>query len=209
MCLQDGMLNDGIWIPTCEMGAGKACCLANGQKNCCNDTANLFDFKPGWIQAVLNPDGTNRLPPVKQANVESSSTSTTLSPESTSPSSQTSSLSVESSSTSPAIEVPSSPSFSPAAIAAVAVLACLLALCMGALGFIWIRYNSERKKVAALERDHATGQQTISTYAAEIQQQQHSYYNEKPLPDNPIVTAVEMPGTEISQELPCRDQKLR
>ncbi|KAI0377377.1 hypothetical protein F5Y04DRAFT_264530 [Hypomontagnella monticulosa] len=205
MCLEDGMLNDGIWIPTCVMGAGKACCLGSGMTNCCNDTKNLFDFKPGWIQAVLDPDGINRLPPIKQADVASPSTSTTPSPESTPPSSQTSSLSSESSRASPDIEVQRGPSFSSAAIAIVAVLACLLALSTTALGFLWIRHNNERKKMAALEQNYAIGQQTISNYAAQLQQ---SYYNEKPLPNNPIV-AVEMPGTEISQELPCRSEKLK
>ncbi|KAI1463687.1 uncharacterized protein F4812DRAFT_237870 [Daldinia caldariorum] len=147
MCLGDGMLKDGVWILTCDMAAGKACCLTN-DTSCCGSESSWFDFKPGYIKAVLNGDGSNRLGPYISAGESHSLTSVTTS------TSQTSAISTEKTNSviSPSIAAnqssdPSpSPSFSTAAIGATASLGALLVISITALIFIYLRRSKRDKQ---------------------------------------------------------------
>ncbi|KAI7788676.1 uncharacterized protein LA080_008566 [Diaporthe eres] len=68
MYRQSYQLEVGVWIQSCSLQDKKACCVTDAPSaSCCNDTSNLFSFTPGYIQAVINGDGTNRLGPATVA----------------------------------------------------------------------------------------------------------------------------------------------
>ncbi|KAI0098123.1 hypothetical protein F4776DRAFT_650824 [Hypoxylon sp. NC0597] len=211
MCLGEGMLEDGIWVLTCDMKAGKACCLI-GDTSCCGNESTLFDFKPGYIRAVLNGDGTNRLGPYVDAKGVTEATSIIIS------SSQTSSIVTSSTATSEdaiyqsdhpgtanvssdSLSSSPSPNFSTAAIAAVAVLGTLLAMSLLALIFLWLRSKKKGQEKHSSEMKPA-----LEIPSA---QQQHTYTANRYGPNllqNGMVSELrqapgELPGNIAAYEL--------
>ncbi|KAI8625496.1 hypothetical protein F5Y19DRAFT_479603 [Xylariaceae sp. FL1651] len=172
LCVEDGMLSVGIWVQTCEMGVGKACCLID-ETSCCNGSSKLFDFKPGYIKAVLNGDGTNRLLPYTDgkevtysspAPLLSSSSSPLLLPSFVSTTVAKTTDAVASASTSASLcrteGKPANPRFSNSAIAATSVLAVLLALTATTLVFLIVKTKSSWVK-RATGADHSPEPPTV------------------------------------------------
>ncbi|KAK8212484.1 hypothetical protein IWZ01DRAFT_502263 [Phyllosticta capitalensis] len=68
-CLDDASQGDYARITQCVTDTAASCCVTNGTESCCDgNTTNYFTWKPGYIQAVINGDGTNRLGPYVSAN---------------------------------------------------------------------------------------------------------------------------------------------
>lgn len=77
-CLNSGQLGDGAWIQSCDLNVASACCVTSDSGSCCDNSTELFTYKPGILVAVLgNPSGLNRL-------VDDSSTTTSASTSSSS-----------------------------------------------------------------------------------------------------------------------------
>lgn len=68
-----GKLSDSVWIQQCNISGAQACCLDGA--TCCGDESNYFQWKPGYITAVINSDGSNRLLPYIEEDANSSSSS--------------------------------------------------------------------------------------------------------------------------------------
>lgn len=72
-----------IWIQSCSMKNKTACCVLGDTGSCCE--GSTFEWAPGYIVAVINGDGTNRLTPYVDVNGSTQgATSTTASQTSTS-----------------------------------------------------------------------------------------------------------------------------
>ncbi|OTB17136.1 hypothetical protein K445DRAFT_10673 [Daldinia sp. EC12] len=139
MCLEEGMLKDGILILTCDMRAGKACCLTS-DTSCCGNESLRIDFKPGTLKAVLDGDGSNRLrSPTESVTTSTSQTSAT--PLEKTHSVISPSIDADKSSNSPA-----SPNFPDAAIGVIASLGALLLMGILALIFIYLRKFKRNKQ---------------------------------------------------------------
>ncbi|TKA72685.1 hypothetical protein B0A49_06685 [Cryomyces minteri] len=61
-------MSGAIWIQSCSVQNKTACCLTTdfGTGSCCNNST--FQWTPGYIVAVINGDGTNRLGPYVDVN---------------------------------------------------------------------------------------------------------------------------------------------
>ncbi|OTA59232.1 hypothetical protein K449DRAFT_466938 [Hypoxylon sp. EC38] len=211
MCLGEGMLEDGVWVLTCDMKAGKACCLI-GDASCCSNESTLFDFKPGYIRAVLNGDGTNRLGPYVDAKGVTEASSITTSSSQTSitvissidtseDSSYQSSHPGAANVSSDSLPSPPSSNLSTAVIAAVAVLGTLLAISLLALILLWLRSKKKgqgkhgSKMNSALEISSVQQQQTHTVNGYEPNLLQNGNVNE--LRQAPG----ELPGNIVAYEL--------
>ncbi|KAI1478260.1 hypothetical protein F4774DRAFT_411117 [Daldinia eschscholtzii] len=142
-CFQDWsgvrMLKDGIWIMTCDMKAGKGCCLTSDTP-CCGNESLWIDFKPGTLKAVLDGDGSNRLrSPTESVTTSTSQTSAT--PLEKTHSVISPSIDADKSSNSPA-----SPNFPDAAIGVIATLGAFLLMGILALIFIYLRKFKRNKQ---------------------------------------------------------------
>lgn len=107
--------------------------------SCCNDTSNLFTFTPGYIQAVINGDGTNRLGPYVAANEKAVTTLT-----STASAGSVASSSSNTSATAGDTAGLSTP-VRDAIIAIGAVLGAFLLIALALLVFVWRKYSQERR----------------------------------------------------------------
>lgn len=108
--------------------------------SCCNDTSNLFTFTPGYIQAVINGDGTNRLGPYVAADEKAVTTPTPTA----SAGSVVASLSSNISATAGDTDGLSTP-VRDAIIAIGAVLGAFLLIALASLVFVWRKYSQERR----------------------------------------------------------------
>lgn len=213
MCLGEGMLTGGVWILTCEMGVGRACCQIGD--SCCGNESSLFDFKPGYIRAVINGDGTNRLGPyvdddgnVQMTSVVVSSSQTTrtssasmIATSSAQPSEHITISSSSSSTTNPPSDPLPSSSFSSSAIAATATLAVLLGISLLAHVFIWLRRFRKMKQEPKPETFVGPQHQ---------EQQQQTYVNSSA--GNTYINETwqaprEMPGDMGNHELASTNQR--
>lgn len=107
--------------------------------SCCNDTSNLFTFTPGYIQAVINGDGTNRLGPYVAADEKAVTT-----PTSTVAAGSVASSSSNTSATAGDTDGLSTP-VRDAIIAIGAVLGAFLLIALASLVFVWRKYSQERR----------------------------------------------------------------
>lgn len=154
-------------MQTCDVANGMACCLVGD--SCCNDTSTWFEWKPGYITAVINGDGTNRL----EAYVSSQS--------STSPAGSS--------------EPQSSSRPNKAAIAVGVVLSILLTLATVGLLFFWLQYSAERKRRLDSDASLRQTQQQMQRLKGRYQDaQEHEMPVEFSAHENSI-REVELPGT--------------
>lgn len=107
--------------------------------SCCNDTSNLFTFTPGYIQAVINGDGTNRLGPYVAADEKAVTT-----PTSTASTGSAANSSVNTSATAGDTMALSTP-VRDAIVAIGAVLGAFLLIALASLVFVWRKYSQERR----------------------------------------------------------------
>ncbi|KAK2607257.1 hypothetical protein N8I77_005948 [Diaporthe amygdali] len=143
-CLQKDQLEVGVWIQSCSLQDKKACCVTDAPSaSCCNDTSNLFTFTPGYIQAVINGDGTNRLGPYVAADQKSASTTTT-------PAGSEANSSIDASASTTAAATAGDTDALPtsvrnAIIAVGAILGIILLISLVSLVFVWRKYSQERR----------------------------------------------------------------
>lgn len=113
--------------------------------SCCNDTSNLFTFTPGYIQAVINGDGTNRLGPYIAADEKAVTTpASTASTGSEAGSSNDISASATVSAAAGDTASLSTPARD-AIIAVGAVLGTILLITLASLVFVWRKFSQERR----------------------------------------------------------------
>lgn len=131
------------------MDKRKGCCHTGPQESCCDDASRLFDFVPGYISAVLDGEGFNRLADDPSRGIGSArpnvllSTASTTSSTSTIYPTQTSGFDGHDPSNAVySVRYPNS------AIAVIAVLASFLVASLAAHAFIW--YKSPRNNTAKL-----------------------------------------------------------
>ncbi|KAJ9643117.1 hypothetical protein H2199_004641 [Coniosporium tulheliwenetii] len=65
-CLIPEAMAGAIWIQSCSMKNKTACCVTGDTGSCCE--GSTFEWAPGYIIAVINGDGTNRLTPYVDVN---------------------------------------------------------------------------------------------------------------------------------------------
>lgn len=223
-------LNLGVWVQTCDMANGKACCVADDQ--CCNDTSSWFDYKPGDLIAVINGDGSNRLGPYVSADaspsssLSSPSSSSVSSPSSSTPA-PTASSSGEASACANTNSGGRSSSTNKTAIAVGAVLGTALVLACAGLLFFLTRFLREKREkklaMAELPADFQQQQQPAQEQVAAqahlpkayeepaYNQWPHGQYNYGAL--NELPNGRPVPGTELSatetavSELPSGDRQ--
>lgn len=112
--------------------------------SCCNDTSNLFSFTPGYIQAVINGDGTNRLGPYVAADEKAvtAPTSTASRGSDTGSSNDTSaSATVAAGGGTTSLSTP----IRDAIVAVGAVLGTILLITLASLVFMWRKFSKERR----------------------------------------------------------------
>ncbi|KAH7065332.1 hypothetical protein B0J12DRAFT_639881 [Macrophomina phaseolina] len=197
MCLIQGKLADSVWIQQCNLSNGTACCV-DGEP-CCGNSSNFFEWKPGYITAVINGDGSNRLGPYIAADANgSSSTSTSssssLASASTSAASRPSSESAQGSdfvpSSQPTPPVDNSKTHRNAAIAVGATFGALSLVALVGMLVLWRKYKAERRmRLAAEEKS-----------AGQYYGQQYYSFQQQPAP---AAVATELSATEgAMNELP-------
>jgi hypothetical protein len=165
------------------MKNGKACCLVGD--SCCNDTSKYFDFKPGYIQAVINGDGTNRLAQYIPADGSSAAANST--PSSSAESSMSTAMAAAAGETGSSTAEKTCPGTNKPAIALGVVLGALIPAALAGLVFFWLQYVRERK--ARLEAE-AANLQYVAAYRSRAEEELH-------------VPAAELFGSEIT-ELPLK-----
>lgn len=107
---------------------------------CCNDTSNLFTFTPGYIQAVINGDGTNRLGPYVAADEKAVTT-----PASTASAGSGANSSDDTSAGATGDTAALPTTVRDAIIAIGAVLGTILLIALASLVFVWRKYSQERR----------------------------------------------------------------
>lgn len=112
---------------------------------CCNDTSNLFTFTPGYIQAVINGDGTNRLGPYVAADEKAvtTPTSTASAGSEAGSSNDTSGSATAGAAAGDTAALPAP--VRDAIIAIGAVLGTILLITLASLVFVWRKYSQERR----------------------------------------------------------------
>lgn len=187
-----GKLSDSVWIQQCNISEAQACCLEGA--SCCEDESNYFQWKPGYITAVINSDGSNRLLPYieEDANSSSSGGSSTSAPTSAN-SATTSTLATNTGHVSSSISTaPTSTDVTKTRSAAIAVgvLFGLLWL-LSSVGMVvfWRKYKTERTMRLA-EQEKPSGNDPAQRYY----QQQHA----------PTFSPIEMSTENTLNELPVR-----
>lgn len=114
--------------------------------SCCNDSNNLFEFKIGYLQAVINGDGTNRL----GAYVPTDATATAAPTSTASTGFETSSSSKTSATAATAATATGDTGGLPtpardAAIAIGVVLGTTLLITIAVLMYVWRKLSGERR----------------------------------------------------------------
>jgi hypothetical protein len=179
-----------MWMQTCDVANGKACCIVG--ESCCNDTSTWFDWKPGYITAVINGDGTNRLESYVSAQPSTSqSTPTAGSSESESPK--------------PLSNPQSSSSATKAAIAVGVVLFFLLSLTTTRLFFERKRRLDERRRRLNERKARLESDATLQQMREQVKNAQERLVPVEVPAEVPgyreSIREVELLGTEI-RELP-------
>ena len=78
-------MSGGTWIQSCDVRNKTDCCVTSDNLGSCCDNST-FEWTPGYIIAVINGDGTNRLTPYVDVNGSTQgATSMTASQASSSP----------------------------------------------------------------------------------------------------------------------------
>lgn len=115
--------------------------------NCCNDTQNLFSFTPGYIQAVINGDGTNRLGPyiATDGKVVAAPTSTASTGLETSSSSNTSATTIATATATAGDAGGLSTPIRDAVIAIGVVLGVIFLVSLTLLAYVWRKLSRERR----------------------------------------------------------------
>lgn len=112
--------------------------------SCCNDTSNLFTFTPGYIQAVINGDGTNRLGPYVAADEKA-----VTAPTSTASTGSDAGSSNDASASATVAAAGDTNSLSNpvrnAIIAVGAVFGTILLITLASLVFMWRKFSKERQ----------------------------------------------------------------
>lgn len=192
MCLIEGKLDDSVWIQQCNLSNGTACCVDGDP--CCGDSSNFFEWKPGYIAAVINGDGSNRLGPYIAADANSSSsssfssahpsTSATSNPTSGSARASESALSDQHTASSK-----DSMTYRNAAIAVGATFGILSLVALMGMLLFWRKYKAERRMRLAAE------EKSSEQYGG-----QPYYYYQQPAP---TIVATELSATDNTRnELP-------
>lgn len=129
-----------------------ACCVTGrGSPNCCNDSSNLFTFKTGKIQAVINGDGTNRLGPYVATDGK-----VLVPPTSTAPTGSQSTVTASNNASATAINADNNAAtagdaeglITPvknAVIAISVVLGSMVLALLASLAFVWRKLSQERR----------------------------------------------------------------
>lgn len=117
--------------------------------SCCNNTQNLFTFKPGAIQAIINGDGTNRLGPYVAADEKTVAAPTSISSTGSEPSSSNN-TSVTTMATAAAAATAGDTGgltapVRDAIIAMGVVLGTILLITLASLAFVWRKLSEERR----------------------------------------------------------------
>ncbi|KAH8778754.1 hypothetical protein F5883DRAFT_542815 [Diaporthe sp. PMI_573] len=155
-CLQKDQLDVSVWIQSCDLHQRKACCVRDkdtASSSCCNSSANLFAFKPGYIQAVINGDGTNRLSPYvgTDGNTLGAPTSTASTDSEASSSNNTSALAPTAATTGATATATAGDTgglpthVGDAVIAIGVVLGCITLVTIALLVFVWRKLAQERR----------------------------------------------------------------
>lgn len=180
-----GKLSDSVWIQQCNISEAQACGLEGA--SCCENESNYFQWKPGYITAVINSDGSNRLLPYIEEDANSSSSST-----SSPTSANSASISTPATDTGHVSTAPTSTDVTKtrsAAIAVGVVFGLLWLLSSVGMVVFWRKYKTERTMRLA-EQDKPLGNVTAQ-----------QYYYQQPAP---TFSPIEMPTENTSNELPVR-----
>ncbi|KAL2356581.1 hypothetical protein BJ546DRAFT_947789 [Cryomyces antarcticus] len=106
-------MSSAIWIQSCSVQNRTACCLTTdfGTGSCCNNSS--FQWMPGYIVAVINGDGTNRLGPYVDVSGSTQGGTTATTSQTLSSPTATTTIAGSTTTSAASISSPTSPSFTP------------------------------------------------------------------------------------------------
>ena len=207
--------NSGVWIQQCVVQNASACCITSSG-SCCD--GEQFTWKPGYLIAVLNGDGTDRLGPYVDVNGSTQIPTATPTPSSllqstTQPPILITSISISggvatsnlTSPTLPPTQKGDASAKSAGLITGVVLGFILFASTMG-LAALVIKYKKERRKTEELEAKAAelevkAAELEVKAMELEVKDAELEVRGAEllgyPLPLRPPLTPQELAGTTV------------